>query len=57
MSDYRHVVRHMLHGAHQADQSGSHKLAGIVYIVVGFFLSPALIGFPLMIYGFYKLCK
>ncbi len=54
---YQHIVRHMLHGARQAEEQGSHKLAGVVYIVVGFFLTPALIGFPMMLYGFYKLFK
>ena len=48
---------HYLHHAHKADEGGNHKLAGVILIVVGFFLAPALIGIPIMIYGFYKLCK
>ncbi|MGA2256830.1 MAG: hypothetical protein ABSG53_19440 [Thermoguttaceae bacterium] len=57
MSKGFHHVFHMLHNAHQADERGNHKLAGVVYIVVGFFLTPVLIGFPLMLYGVYKLFK
>ena len=57
MSNDFHRVLHMLHGAHNADEHGSHKAAGVIYIVVGFFLTPVLIGFPLMVYGFYKLFK
>jgi hypothetical protein len=55
--DPNHLARHLLHGAHQEAECGHNKLAGVVYIVVGFFLTPALIGFPLMVYGFYKLFK
>ena len=50
-------IRHLMQGAHNADKNGSHKLAGVVYIVVGFFLAPVLIGIPLMLYGFYKVCN
>ncbi len=56
-NNYHQVVHAMLHNAHQADKGGNHKLAGVVYIVVGFFLTPALIGFPLIAYGVYLLFK
>ncbi len=54
MSDFNHIV-HLLHSAHGEDEHGSHKLAGVAYIVIGFFLTPLLIGVPLMFYGVYKL--
>ncbi len=55
MSDL--FVRQLMQGAHNADKNGGHKLAGIIYIGVGFFLAPVLIGFPLMAYGVYLLFK
>lgn len=58
MSDnYHNFVHQMVHGAREAEKHGNHKLAGIVYIIIGFFLAPALIGFPMMVYGFVKLFK
>ena len=33
------------------------KAAGVVLLVVGFFLAPFMIGIPIMCFGFYKLCK
>jgi len=54
---FDYVTRALLHSAHQANGSGNNKLAGVVYIIVGFFLTPWLVGFPLMLYGFYKLFK
>jgi hypothetical protein len=56
MSDWRHLT-HLLHGAQRESEKGNNKLAGVVFIVAGFFLAPLLIGIPLMIYGFYKLCE
>ena len=56
-NSFHNVTHHLLHNAHQAEEHGNHKLAGVVYIVVGFFLAPALIGFPLMAYGVYLLFK
>ena len=50
-------VRDLMHGAHCANKNGGHKLAGVIYIVVGFFLAPVLIGLPLMAYGAYLLFK
>lgn len=52
--DFNHIG-HMLHNVHKEDENGNHKIAGVAYIVIGFFLTPALIGFPLMLYGVYKL--
>ena len=58
MSDNSHNFGHTLvHGAREAEKHGNHKLAGVLYIVIGFFLTPWLIGLPLMGYGVYKLFK
>lgn len=47
-----------IHGAaHAAHNKSNPKLAGIILIVIGFFLAPMLIGIPLMIFGFVKLFK
>jgi hypothetical protein len=56
-SEFQNIGRYLVQSAHHADANGSHKLAGVVYIVVGFFLAPALIGVPLIVYGVYKLFK
>jgi hypothetical protein len=48
---------HGIHQAHRASHEGSHKTAGVIYIIVGLFMAPFLIGIPLMIYGIYKLAK
>jgi hypothetical protein len=48
---------HLVHGARHEEERGHHKLAGVIYIVVGFFMAPILVGIPLMLYGFYKLTK
>lgn len=48
---------HLLHGAHSASKAGNHKTAGVMYVVIGFFMAPLLIGIPIMLYGFYKLLK
>lgn len=52
-----HHLAHLLHGAHHESERGNHKLAGVVYLVAGFFLAPLIIGIPLMIYGAYKLTR
>ena len=44
----------LLHGAHRGEHS-SPRTAAVVYIVVGFFLAPMIIGIPILIYGVYKL--
>ena len=44
------------HFAHAAAHDDS-KAAGVVLLVIGFFLAPFLIGIPLMLAGAYKLCK
>jgi hypothetical protein len=48
---------HGIHAAHRASHQGSHKAAGVIYLIVGFFMAPFLIGIPIMIYGVYKLTK
>lgn len=48
--------QHLLHGAHRGEHD-SPKLAAVIYIIVGFFFAPMLIGIPIMLYGFYKLLK
>jgi hypothetical protein len=46
--------RHVIHAAaHDKDS----KLGAIVLIVMGFFFTPMLIGIPIMLFGFYRLCK
>jgi len=52
-----HWWTHAVHAAHREGEKGNNKLAAVVFIVVGFFFAPMLIGIPLMLYGFYKLCK
>ncbi len=42
--------------AHAAAHDDS-KAAGVVLLVVGFFLAPFLIGIPLMLWGAIKLCR
>ncbi len=49
---HKEVLEMVAHAAHEDS-----KLAGVVLIVVGVFLTPFLIGIPLMIWGFYKLFK
>jgi hypothetical protein len=48
---------HGLHAAHRASHGGNHEAAGVIYIIVGFFMAPILVGIPIMIYGFWKLAK
>jgi hypothetical protein len=48
---------HYFHSAHKADEGGPNKRAAVNLIIVGFFLALMLIGTPLMLIGFYKLCK
>lgn len=56
MSHWKHLA-HGLHQAHTADHQGHGKLAGVICIVLGIFLTPMLIGIPLILYGLYKLVK
>ena len=49
---HKELLEMVAHAAHEDS-----KLAGVVLIVVGFFLAPFLIGIPLMLFGAYKLCK
>ena len=51
-----HPWHHAIHAAHNSEGK-SPVLASIVYIVVGLFFAPALIGIPILIYGIYKLVK
>lgn len=48
---------HLAHVAHHADKEGNSRAAGVVWIVIGFFLTPALVGVPIVAFGVYKLCK
>lgn len=48
---------HGIHAAHQASRRGQHKTAAVIYIIVGFFTAPLLIGVPIMLYGLWKLVK
>ena len=55
--DLNYVTHQLMGGAHNANNNGNHKVAAVIYIAVGFFLAPVLIGFPLMAYGVYLLFK
>lgn len=48
---------HFLHHAKHASDHGQNKIAGVILLIVGFFLAPMLIGIPLMLFGAYKLLK
>ena len=53
-----HHLAHLFHGAHRESEKGNHKLARIAYLVAGVVFAPfGVIGIPIMIYGFYMLCK
>jgi hypothetical protein len=47
---------HALHAARHNEHKNA-KASAVVYIVIGFFFAPMLIGIPIMLYGFYKLSK
>jgi hypothetical protein len=52
------VSNHLwLHAAHAAVHSKQNKTAGVMLLVVGFFLAPVLVGIPLMIAGVVRLLK
>jgi hypothetical protein len=47
-----------LHATHAAAHEKQHpKLAGVMLIIIGLFLTPWLIGLPIMGYGIYKLSE
>jgi hypothetical protein len=50
-----HGLHHVLHAA--AHDKKNPKLAGVVLIFIGLFLTPWLIGIPIVIYGICKLAK
>ena len=52
-----HHWMHGMHAAHRESHRRNHKAAGVIYIIVGFFLAPMLIGIPIMLYGLCKLVK
>jgi hypothetical protein len=48
-----HNLPHLIHGAmHEKDHP---KLAGVMLIIVGLFLTPFVIGIPILLLGMYKL--
>jgi hypothetical protein len=49
-----HWQHHLIHAAAHHKES---KAGAVVLIVMGFFFTPFLIGIPLMIIGFHRLCK
>jgi len=52
------MLNHWIHAAHKAAHEKKHpKLAGLLMIVIGLFLTPWLIGIPILIYGFCKLAE
>ena len=56
-AQYRETKAPLLRKATDRVAAMEVPFAGVVYIVAGFFLAPILIGIPLMLYGFWKLCK
>ncbi len=48
-----HHLPHVIHGA--MEEKKHPKLAGITLIVIGLFLTPWIIGLPILGYGIYKL--
>jgi hypothetical protein len=51
-----HWWQHAIHSARRGEHD-SPKSAAVVYLIVGFFFAPMLIGIPLMLYGLYLLFK
>lgn len=49
---WSHAAGHAVHAANHGS-----KAAAVFLIVFGVFLTPALIGIPMVIYGLYKLCQ
>ena len=52
-----HLWFHLIHGAQHQSRRGNHKGAGLMYVIIGFFTAPLLIGIPIMLYGFCKLMR
>jgi hypothetical protein len=52
---WNHFLAHLIHGARHEKEHP--KLMGVVLIIVGIITAPMLIGIPIMLYGFYKLCS
>jgi hypothetical protein len=50
------MSNHWMHAASHAAKSNS-KGAGVVLLIIGFFLAPFLIGIPIMILGAIKIYK
>lgn len=48
---------HVAHMAKHASEQGNDKTAGVLWIVGGFFLTPFVVGIPMIGFGIYKLCK
>jgi len=47
---------HLPHIVHQAmEETKNPKFAGVILIIIGLFLTPWLIGIPILILGIYKL--
>ena len=58
MSDFFHNLTHVLvHSARHAEKHGNYKVAGVALLIIGFFLTPMLVGIPMMVYGFCLLFK
>ncbi|MEM7205319.1 MAG: hypothetical protein AAF628_34000 [Planctomycetota bacterium] len=52
-----HPWFHLVHGAAHEAQRGNSKVAGVMFIIIGFFTAPMLIGIPIMLLGLWKLCR
>lgn len=50
-----HQLPHLIHGAMHEKENP--RLAGVMMIIVGLFLTPWLIGLPILALGVYKLSK
>lgn len=51
------LLKHAVREAFTAQSKGEHKAAGVMYIIIGFFLTPMLIGIPILAYGIYKVSR
>ncbi len=52
MSNWLHAATHAAH-----HEKHNPKLAAVMWIIIGFFLAPMLVGLPMIGYGVYKLAN
>ena len=51
------ITQGLLQSARHSKNNGDDKMAGVAYIIIGLFLTPYLIGIPVVVYGGYLLFK